>query len=258
MDLELRGKSVFVAGSSRGIGQAIAAGFLAEGARVAISGRDAEALKKTEEALRAAFAGAEIFSIAGDLTDERHCAAAVEAVLREWNALDVLVANFGSGRGLPGWRYDAGDWAALYEINLFGAARLVSQALPVMLGRKAGSIVIVSSITGIESTPAPLAYSGAKAALLNYAKNLARQIAPEGIRVNAVAPGNVIFPGGSWEKHVANDAARVENYILAEVPMRRFGTPEEIASTVLFLASARASFITGACLVADGGQTRSM
>jgi 3-oxoacyl-[acyl-carrier protein] reductase len=258
MNLELHGKSIFVAGSSRGIGRAIAAGFLAEGARVAISGRDAEALTKTGENLRAAHPGAAVLCIAGDLTDERNCAAAVETILLEWNGLDALVANFGSGRGSPGWRYDAGDWAGLYDVNLFGAVGLISHALPVMLGRKSGSIVLVSSITGIESTLAPLAYSSAKAALLNYAKNLARQVAPDGVRVNAVAPGNVLFPGGSWENHIANDPTRVENYIQAEVPMQRFGTPEEIADAVLFLSSARAAFITGACLVADGGQTRSL
>jgi 3-oxoacyl-[acyl-carrier protein] reductase len=258
MDLELRGKSVFVAGSSRGIGHAIAAGFLAEGARVAISGRDPEALKQTETSLRAAFPTATLLSIAGDLTDETHCAAAIAAILREWKALDILVANIGSGRGHAGWSYDAQDWAALYDINLFGSVRLVSAALSSMLPVRSGAIILVSSITGVESTPAPLAYGSAKAALLNYAKNLARQVAAEGVRVNAIAPGNVLFPGGSWEKHIVGDPGRVESYIQTEVPMGRFGTPAEIADAVLFLSSARAAFITGACLVADGGQTRSL
>ena len=258
MDLELKGKSVFVAGSSRGIGQAIAAGFLKEGARVAISGRDAESLKGTEEALRAAHPDSSLLAIAGDLTDFRNGAAAITAILEEWTTLDILVANIGSGSGRPGWQYDPQDWATLYDINLFGSARLVSHALPHMLAAKSGCIILVGSITGIESTPAPLAYSSAKAALLNYAKNLARQVAPDGVRVNAVAPGNVLFPGGSWEKHIAADAGRVEKYIQAEVPMRRFGTPEEIADAVLFLSSARAGFVTGACLVADGGQTRGL
>jgi 3-oxoacyl-[acyl-carrier protein] reductase len=258
MDLELRDKSVFVAGSSRGIGQAIASAFLAEGARVAISGRDPEALKKTEDALRAAHPDATLLSISGDLTDFRTGAESIAAILNEWKSLDILVANIGSGRGKPGWEYDPQEWSALYDINLFGSARLVSHALPSMIAAKSGSIVLISSITGIESTPAPLAYSSAKAALLNYAKNLSRQLAPEGVRVNAVAPGNVLFPGGTWEKHIAADKAKVDTYIQSEVPMRRFGTPEEIADAVLFLSSPRAAFITGACLVADGGQTRSL
>jgi 3-oxoacyl-[acyl-carrier protein] reductase len=258
MDLELRGKSVFVAGSSRGIGHAIAAAFLAEGARVAISGRDADTLRATEAALRAGSPAAEILAIPGDLTDETHCAAAIAAILDKWNAIDVLVANIGSGSGKPGWQYDAQAWASLYDVNLFGAVRLVSHALPAMLERKSGSIVLISSITGVESTPAPLAYSSAKAALINYSKNLARQLASQGVRVNAIAPGNVYFPGGTWEKHIANNAERVQAYIDEEVPMRRFGKPEEIADAVLYLSSARAGFVTGACLVADGGQTRSL
>jgi 3-oxoacyl-[acyl-carrier protein] reductase len=256
MDLELLDKNVFVAGSSRGIGRAIAKGFLAEGARVAISGRDEASLKGTKEELRAAFPESNILSMGGDLTDEGTCVEAMAAISEAWGALDVLVVNFGSGSGRTGWEYDEESWGRLYEINFFGAARLVSHALPSMLARKSGSIVLVSSITGIESTPAPLAYSSAKAALINYSKNLARQVAADGIRVNAIAPGNIFFPGGTWEKHLANDAERVENYIQSEVPMKRFGNPEEIADAVLYLSSARAAFVTGACLVADGGQTR--
>jgi len=258
MNLDLHGKSALVAGSSRGIGLAIATAFLAEGARVAITGRNPDALRATEATLRAAHPDATLLSIPGDLTTETQCAAAIAAVLQAWTTLDILVANIGSGSGRPGWQYDAKDWAALYDINLFGSVRIVAQALPAMVAAKSGAIVLVSSITGVESTPAPLAYSSAKAALLNYSKNLSRQVAAHGVRVNAVAPGNILFPGGTWEKHIAKDPTRVENHILAEVPMQRFGTPAEIADAVLFLSSPRASFITGACLVADGGQTRSL
>ncbi len=127
-----------------------------------------------------------------------------------------------------------------------------------MVERKRGAIIFVGSIAGVESSPAPLAYSSAKAALLNYVKNLARQVAEDGIRVNAVAPGNILFEGGSWVKHLEARREEVLRYIESEVPMKRFGKPEEIADAVAFLASARASFVTGACLVADGGQTRSL
>jgi 3-oxoacyl-[acyl-carrier protein] reductase len=258
MDLELRGKSVFIAGSSRGIGHAIAAAFLAEGARVAISGRDAESLDAAAASLRTAYPDGTLLAIPGDLTSEVHCGLAVASVLKEFSSLDILVANLGTGRGKPGWAYDADDWARLFEINLFGSVRLIGQTLPQMTAAKAGSVILISSITGIEATPAPLPYSSAKAALLNYTKNLSHAVAAYGVRVNAVAPGNVLFPGGSWEKHIANDPARVDAYIHAEVPMRRFGKPEEIADAVLYLASARAAFVTGACLIVDGGQTRSI
>jgi 3-oxoacyl-[acyl-carrier protein] reductase len=116
--------------------------------------------------------------------------------------------------------------------------------------------VFIASIVGVESVRAPLAYSAAKTALHAYAKNLARAVASQGVRVNVVAPGNVLFDGGSWAAKLAEDPERVRGYIGAEVPLGRFGNPEEIADLVAFLASSRAAFITGACVVADGGQTR--
>jgi 3-oxoacyl-[acyl-carrier protein] reductase len=108
----------------------------------------------------------------------------------------------------------------------------------------------------VESTPAPLPYSAAKAALINYAKNVSRLVGTNQVRVNCVAPGNILFPGGSWERHIEQRHDEVMNYIRTEVPLGRFGTPEEIADLVVFLSSDRASFITGACVIADGGQTR--
>jgi 3-oxoacyl-[acyl-carrier protein] reductase len=121
-----------------------------------------------------------------------------------------------------------------------------------------GSIVFISSIVGVEATPAPLPYSAAKAALLNYSKNLSRAVADKKIRVNSIAPGNILFPGGSWEKHLAARRASVEELIAKEVPQKRFGTPEEIAALATFLCSDVSGFATGACYVMDGGQTRSL
>jgi 3-oxoacyl-[acyl-carrier protein] reductase len=120
-----------------------------------------------------------------------------------------------------------------------------------------GSIVLIASIVGLESVNAPLPYSAAKAALISYAKNLGREVARRGVRVNAVAPGNVLFDGGSWARKLAENPDRVRQYIDREVPAGRFGAPAEIADLVAFLASDRATFITGACMVVDGGQTRS-
>jgi 3-oxoacyl-[acyl-carrier protein] reductase len=102
-----------------------------------------------------------------------------------------------------------------------------------------------------------LPYSAAKAAVINYAKNLSVQVAPNGIRVNCVAPGNVLFPGGSWERHLEQRREEVMRFIEQEVPLQRFGQPDEIADLIVFLSSPRAAFITGACVRADGGQTRS-
>jgi 3-oxoacyl-[acyl-carrier protein] reductase len=133
--------------------------------------------------------------------------------------------------------------------------RLAQAAIP-YLQRRGGSILFIGSIVGVEATAAPLPYSAAKAALANYSKNLSRAVAEYGIRVNCLAPGNVLFPGGSWERHLNERREEVEDMISREVPQKRFGTPEEIAEFAAYLVSPRAGFATGGCYVIDGGQTR--
>jgi 3-oxoacyl-[acyl-carrier protein] reductase len=134
---------------------------------------------------------------------------------------------------------------------------LVQQVLPEMTRSRQGSIVLVASIVGLESTSAPLPYSAAKAALVSYGKNLARQVGTFNVRVNSVAPGNILFPGGSWERHLSERRDEVLQQIESEVPLRRFGQPEQVADLIVFLSSDRAAFITGSCVVVDGGQMRS-
>jgi 3-oxoacyl-[acyl-carrier protein] reductase len=256
VDLELHDQVAFIAGSSRGIGKAIARRFLQEGSRVVISGRDGETLAQGEKELAAQFPAARIMPVQGDLTQTQAIREALAQVRERWGRLDTLVANIGSGRGTPGWQIDGSAWTEAFETNLQSAVRIATEALAQMIAAKRGSIVVVSSIAGVESNPAPLPYSCAKTALIAYTKNLARQVAGSGVRVNAVAPGNIFFEGGSWEKRLEANRDTVLKYIADEVPMQRFGTPEEIADLVVFLSSPRASFITGACVIADGGQTR--
>jgi 3-oxoacyl-[acyl-carrier protein] reductase len=256
MDLELHDQVAFIAGSSRGIGQAIARRFLQEGSRVVLSGRDGAALAQCEKELSAQFPAARIMAVQGDLTQSQTIREAFAQVRARWGRVDALVANIGSGHGPLGWQIEAGAWTEAFETNFQSAVRIITEALEPMITAKRGSLVVVSSIAGVESSPAPLPYSSAKSALIAYTKNLARQVAGSGVRVNAVAPGNIFFEGGSWEKHLETNREAVLKYIADEVPMQRFGTPEEIADLVVFLSSPRASFITGACVIADGGQTR--
>jgi len=255
MNLELQDKVAFIAGSSRGIGLAIARGFLKEGARVIITGRDASSLMAAKDEL--IIWENRLLAIQCDLMREEEIHRALSISQEAFGMVDFLVANIGNGRGDAGNIPDPIEWQRLMDINLNAGVRMISAVLPSMIQSNSGSIVIINSIAGIESSSAPLPYSAAKAALWNYAKNLSRRIAIAGIRINSVAPGNILFSGGSWEKHLESRKAEVEAYIEQEVPMKRFGSPDEIAGAILFLCSPRASFITGACLVADGGQNRS-
>lgn len=247
MDLELNGKVVLVGGSSRGIGLAIAEAFLREGASVVVTGRDGDSLRAADDRL------------AGDVLvwqgDTGAGAAEVVAAARErFGRLDVVVANVGSGRGTLGVDAPLEEWRSLFDVNLFGSIALAQAAAP-LLRQSRGAIVFVASIAGLESIGAPLAYEAAKAALIHAAKGLARGLAPD-VRVNVVAPGNVLFPGGRWEEIRAEQPETVERMLAEQVPLQRFGTPADIADAVLFLGSKRAGFVTGACLVVDGGQLR--
>jgi 3-oxoacyl-[acyl-carrier protein] reductase len=256
MNLHLHDRVTIIGGSSRGIGLATARAFLSEGSRVVLTGRDRDSLTAAESELKASFGADSVIARAGDTGDAATAAAVVSDALGKWNQIDCLVANVGMGAGRPGWDISEDEWTTAFDANFASSRRLVEAALPIMTAAGRGSIVTIASIVAVESLSAPIPYSAAKAALVSYSKNLARAAAASGVRVNAVAPGNVLFPGGSWDRKRLERPDEVQTYIAREVPMKRFGTPEEIASIVVFLASERASFITGSCIVADGGQTR--
>jgi 3-oxoacyl-[acyl-carrier protein] reductase len=258
MNLGLDEQVVFVAGSSRGIGRAIGEALLAEGANVVLTGRNDSALRDAQEELERLGHGDQVFAVAGDLSDASIIESAFERTLRRFGRIDHLVANLGTGAGKAGWDQPEEEWRRLFDINFFASTRLTRAVLPHLLSNpNGGSILHIASIAGIEASAAPLPYSAAKAALVSYSKNLARQLGSQNVRVNAIAPGNIFFRGGSWDKRQFDDPDLVDAMLKSEVPEQRFGTPREIASLAAYLCSNEAGFCTGACYVVDGGQTRS-
>lgn len=252
------GRVALVAGSSRGIGKAIATALLESGFRVNISGRDANSLSATLAELRAAYGRHNVHGVVGDLTKASATRNFLDKSYKRWGRLDVVVGNVGSGAGSPGPRPGVRGWRRMFRQNFWASVQLAEMSLPLIAQSRLPRIVFVASVTGVEATAAPLPYSAAKAALINYSKNLSRLVASEGITVNCVAPGNILFHGGSWERHLERRRDEVLDYIRQEVPVGRFGTPEDVAGLVVYLCSERANFITGACFVVDGGQTRTV
>ena len=257
MDLGLSGKVAFVGGSSRGIGKAIARSFLAQGARVVVTGRERDSLEKATGELTGEFGVDAVLAVEADLTKPGPIDAALSSTAERFGTIDCLVANIGNALTEErGWDIPEESWSADLASNFWSGVRLVQKVIPSMLRAGSGSIVFTNSIAGLESHPAAIPYNAAKAALANYAKNLAVRLGPNGIRVNSVAPGNVIFPGGYWQGEVESDAEAMRSMLDREVALRRFGRPEEIADLVVFISSDRCGFLTGSMIIADGGQTR--
>lgn len=258
MELGLTDKRVVVTGSSGGLGRTIARSFLEEGARVLVTGKTQDHVKRTVNAFSEKFRKENIGRCAGDLTKNESIEDVVETAIKVFGGIDILVANLGSGAGPSSWEISDDEWARMMELNFDGARRMVNAAVPELTKGKSSSIIFVSSIAGIEIVGAPIHYSVAKAALISYSKNLSKKLAVNNIRVNTICPGNIFIEGGTWDEKLREGKEQVLKAIEATVPMKRFAKPEEIADVVLFLASDRASFVTGACFVADGGQSVSL
>jgi 3-oxoacyl-[acyl-carrier protein] reductase len=254
MELGLQGKRALVTGSSRGIGLAIAEGFLREGARVILTGRNESSLNSAHARLAESFVPNDILAHPCDLTDPHSVSILKGRILQRWGGLDILIANAGSGKSSPDAIAPREHFEAVFRENFDTAMNAAREFLP-LVKESRGNMLFISSIAGMEAFGAPVDYSVAKTAVLSFAKNIARKLARDHVRVNCIAPGNVLFPGGSWDGKIKADADGVNKLIANSVPMNRFGTPQEIADAALFLCSERASFITGAVLCVDGGQT---
>jgi 3-oxoacyl-[acyl-carrier protein] reductase len=258
LDLELDDKIAIVTGASRGLGFASAAALVEEGCRVAICARGQERLHEAAQSLRQRAPRADrVLAIVADMATsdgvERLIATAVEA----FGGLDILVNNVGLGRGSTITETSDEEWQEAIDQTLMPAVRASRLAVPHMRVRGGGVILMISSIYGRESG-GRMTYNAVKAAEISLAKSLAQQLAADNIRVNSVAPGSILFPGGSWYRRQQQDPAAIAEFVRRELPFGRFGRPEEIGAVVAFLASPKASWISGASVPVDGCQSRSL
>ena len=255
MDLGLRGKVAMVSGASRGIGRAIALGLAAEGCRLSLCARGKEGLEQVAQEVHGR--GAEALALVVDVTNEGDARRWVEETRNRFGQVDVLVNNVGGSR--PGGNLAASreDWHGGFALNFFSALDLCRLVVPLMREQKSGCIINIASIYGRE-WGGPMTYNAAKAAMISLSKEMARELAPQGIRVNSVAPGSILFPGGSWERRQKENPQAIATFVKTEIPFGRFGTPEEVADVVVFLASDRACWVSGACINVDGCQSRSL
>src|SRR5436190_16713228 len=254
MDLGLADKIAVVTGSSRGLGLASARALVAEGCRVVLCARGAETLAEAALEVEAAARRPNmVAAVQADVSTQAGIDLVIARAVEKFGGLDVLVNNVGKAGGSDLLGTSDAEWQAAFDETLFPAIRASRAVVPHMKARGGGAIIMITSIWGRESG-GRMTYNAVKAAETSLAKSLAQQLAPANIRVNSVAPGSIMFPGGSWHKRQQLDPAGIDDMIRRELPFGRFGRPDEVGAVVAFLASTRASWISGASVVVDGCQ----
>lgn len=251
MELELSGKTALITGSSRGIGRAIAEVLHAEGCRVALNARNAGDLTAAAFALPGAVA------IAGDVTKPEEAKRIVAQATDALGRIDILVCNVGSGHSVAPGAETQEEWQRVFALNLWSTTNVVEAAREALIESR-GVVVCISSICGLEVVSgAPVTYSAAKAALHAYVRGIARPLGAQGVRINVVAPGNILFDGSVWARKLVEDRSAVQQMLERDVALGRLGTPQDVAELVCYLASPRSGFATGGVWALDGGQVHS-
>ena len=248
MDLQLKGKKAVITGGSRGIGRAIAETLADEGCDIAICARTEDGVNEAVEALKGK--GVNAFGQAVDVGDGDALKAWVEASADALGGIDILVSNVSGGQP-PGEE----GWKSIFGHDILGAVRCVEAATPHLAKDDGGSIIMISTTAALEKFMAAGPYNALKAALIQYSGALSQDLAPKGIRVNAISPGPIFIEGGAWD-NIKQNMTPFYEATLADIPLGRMGKAEEVAAQVALLASPRGGFTTGTNVVIDGGLTK--
>ncbi|TCP26602.1 3-oxoacyl-[acyl-carrier protein] reductase [Scopulibacillus darangshiensis] len=248
MDLQLKGKRVLITGGSKGIGKAIAKIFVKEGACVGIVARGREALEETMHEL-------DVAAYQGDLLKAADRSKVFRDFIQDHGGIDILVNNAGGSSGRKAMETDLDAFSQAMELNYIAAVHFSKMAAESMkMTESCGSIVNITSIFGRESG-GKITYNNAKAALISFTKGFADEVIKDGVRVNGVAPGSILHSTGNWQKRLDENPEKMKQFVKENIPAGRFGRAEEIADVAAFLASERASWVVGATLNVDGGQS---
>ena len=252
MNLNLSNKTFLISGSSKGIGLKIAENLLSESANVIITGRSKNLIKNQFSKLFSKF-GSKVAYVDGDIKSDLVLKKIKNLVKKRWKKLDGVVANAGSTKMNIGPFSSEKDFYWYQKNNFLTAFKFVNYFLN-EIKKSQGSIIFISSIASLKDLGAPLGYASSKLSLNFYSKFLANELARYNVRVNNIVPGNIYFKGGNWDKKIKKNPKKVKKMIKNQVPLGRFGKPEEIANLAAFLLSPKSSFMTGAEIVIDGGQ----
>ncbi|MCF8080659.1 MAG: SDR family oxidoreductase [Desulfobacterales bacterium] len=249
----MRNKIAVVTGGSEGIGKAVATGLAKEGAKVAISGRRADPLTEVAEKIRGQTAG-DVLAIAGDMTGRNDVRRFTDTVLEKWGTVHILVNNVGCAVKALFEELTDENWRSSMEANLYSAIFCTERVLPTMRKQGWGRIINLAAVSAKQPSTHLMASNAAKSALLGFSKTLAREVAADNILVNCVCPGRVL------SAQVLELFSETERSAIAEaqIPLKRFGIPEEVADLVVFLSSERSSYITGTVIPVDGGITQGL
>tara|TARA_E500000331_G_C17231685_1_gene702932 strand:- start:156 stop:911 length:756 start_codon:yes stop_codon:yes gene_type:complete len=251
MDLKLQGKKAIITGSSNGIGFQIAKVLSNAGVNICINSRNSDSLSNALKDLPGSI------GFAADVRDPLQAEELFSFSKKELGRIDILVCNVGNSQSVRPGEENINEWLKMFEYNLFATTNMVEVCKAELIKNK-GVIVCISSICGNEVIPsAPITYSTAKAALNFYVKSISRPLGEKGVRINAIAPGNILFQTSVWEKKIEENPSSVYKMLKDNVPLNKFGSKDDIAFMTSFLCSPLSSFLTGSILTVDGGQTRS-